>query len=632
MTIKALVTPLILCLVSLSVNSELWAAEIVGKITDVHTGQAIASAIVRAIPQQRNRREAQAETDRNGRYKLELLKGRYKLFVSVPNSNYMPRHFSASGQAQGDIFEVPTFESFKIIDATLESGGSISGNVRRWIDGGAIAGVRVYAEGGGRRYSTNTREDGRYVFRALPPGRYKIHALTLDESYVPVYYDGAFDPNQAQWVYLDRQQEITGISFRLQYGGTISGRVYARKNREPIVGVKVIAERENSAEPPLFTYTDVQGFYSIRGLTDGLYTVETGTLRDSNVRSSLENKYLLQYFDGRFDLELATKLEIESGASIRGVDFSLVEGGRIAGKAISRYDRSPLADVEILPQHTNKEILNPPTGKTDFGGFYSIASLPPGDYVLDTSLPKQSRGFIEIFFRDKLTIERADRITVGENAFVRDIDFNFALGAAVRGKVKVDEPEYKFSPAGDVVMLKRVGIDLEGFGERNFRLSVDGSFTIEGTPPGRYSLTPKILDPNVLLQSDQGAKTVDVVEGETLEGVDFNLKVGGSLAGTVSSQDSFYTVDKLLLILISVEKNTKTYFDLSSENYTIAGINPGRYVLVLLSNPDKTHPGRDFQPSRVFDTRLVEVSKGKTTRGVSFQIASSEQNQPVLSR
>ena len=84
------------------------------------------------------------------------------------------------------------------------------------------------------------------------------------------------------------------------------------------------------------------------------------------------------------------------------------------------------------------------------------------------------------------------------------------------------------------------------------------------------------------------------------------------------------------LILISVKENTKTFFDLPSEDFTIGGVEPGKYVLVLLSNPEKTHPNQTFQPTRVFDTRLVEIAKGKTTRNVDFQINESADKQSGL--
>jgi hypothetical protein len=91
--------------------------------------------------------------------------------------------------------------------------------------------------------------------------------------------------------------------------------------------------------------------------------------------------------------------------------------------------------------------------------------------------------------------------------------------------------------------------------------------------------------------------------------------------GFYSKQRQF--LQKLNLILISVKENTKTFFDLSSEEFTIAGVEPGKYVLILLSNPEKNSPQPIFSANFVFDTRLVEVSRGRATRNVDFQITES---------
>ena len=302
----------------------------------------------------------------------------------------------------------------------------------------------------------------------------------------------------------------------------------------------------------------------------------------------------------------------------------------ITGTVRSRYNGSPISGIEILPQDISKTVLHPPKGKTNTAGRYVIEDLAPGEYILDTSLPKNSQRFVKVFYRDKLSPERADKITVDEDARIRAIDFNLTLGATLKGRLKADEPDYKFNPAGDSLVLKRVDADIEGFGEKNFKPNSDGSFTIEGTAPGRYSLFPKITDPNVLPQENPAGKVLDVVEAEVVEGVDFSLKIGGSISGTVSTQSDFYRLDKLLLILISVKENTKTYFDLTTEHYSIAGVQPGKYVLILLSNPEKTHPKEVLQPTRVFDTRLIEVFKGRTTRNIDFQIANSVEKQPGL--
>src|SRR5262249_55371677 len=263
---------------------------------------------VRAIPQQKNQREVLDRTGGDGKYHLELLRGKYKVFVSVPDSNYMSRFYGETEPEQGEEIDVPTFQSFIIVDVSLEAGGSISGMVSRRVDGVPVNGLKVYAEASNFSVSTSTNPDGRYVFRALPPDHYRVHIVPLDENYVSVYFDDVLDLAQSASLSLERQQRITGIDFRLRYGGIISGRVYARRNREPLSGLRVIAEKRKASEAPIYSYTDAEGFYTLRGLPDGLYTVEAGSLKESIGSPKPRRRYLTQYYRDRFDRELSEPL------------------------------------------------------------------------------------------------------------------------------------------------------------------------------------------------------------------------------------------------------------------------------------------------------------------------------------
>ena len=150
--------------------------------------------------------------------------------MHVPDSNYLPRYYNATDQEQGDVIDVPTFQSFIIVDLSLEAGGSISGTVKRRVDSSPVGRNQSLCRASDFRASANTNSEGRYIFRGLyRPDHYRLHVVALDENYVSVYFDDAIDPAESVSLALERQQRITGIDFRLRYGGVISGRVYARR-------------------------------------------------------------------------------------------------------------------------------------------------------------------------------------------------------------------------------------------------------------------------------------------------------------------------------------------------------------------------------------------------------------------
>ena len=199
--------------------------------------------------------------------------------------------------------------------------------------------------------------------------------LPLDENFIPVYFGDVRDAGKSTNITVARLESVTNIDFRLRPGGMISGRVYANKNRDPIAGLRIVAENRTRLEPPYFTYSDSQGFYSLRGLTEGVYTVETAPSRESG--SPRSRRYLKQFHEGRFDPALADYLEIETGGVLTGINFALLEGASISGSVRSRYHNRPLQDVTLVFQNVEKTTVNPFHATTGVDGEFLVSDLPP---------------------------------------------------------------------------------------------------------------------------------------------------------------------------------------------------------------------------------------------------------------
>ena len=614
-------------LVLASLCPRLEAAEVVGRVTDADTGQSLQGAVVRAIPLARNLREVQAASRGDGTYQLDLIRGKYRLFASLPGSDYLPQFFSASGETRGDVIDVATFSSFRIIDLKLAAGGSIAGMVLHSGDLAPLADLRVYALARGFRASTQTNSDGSYRFRALPPGTYKIQVLPLDENFIPVYFGGVREAEKSASISLTRLQSVLNIDFRLRSGGIISGRAYANKNREPVAGLRIVAENRSRQELPYFAQTDAQGFYSLRGLSEGAYTLETAPGRESSTTRS--RRYLKQFHDERFDPELADRLEIEAGSVFTGINFALFEGASISGSVRSRYHNRPLPNVTLLCRNVDKTIVNPFQATTGPDGEFLVSDLPPGSYWVETALPARIQRLVDLFYREKLSAAKADVISLDEGERVRHIDFNLPLGGTIRGGLQIEDPEYALKPAGKGVTLTRQGADLDGYGKRNFKLRGDGTFLIERTPPGRYALSPVLDDPN-LIGAAVKEKMLEMTEGDLVEGIEFPLRVVGSIAGTITSQANSVKLEGLTLLLVNLKDNTKSFFDLPAEQYTISGVEPGKYFMVLLTKPDPNPPPAGLPTAVIYDTRVIEVQKGKTTSGTNLQVSPDVDQKPKM--
>ena len=252
------------------------------------------------------------------------------------------------------------------------------------------------------------------------------------------------------------------------------------------------------------------------------------------------------------------------------------------------------------------------------------------DYWVETALPARIQRLVNLFYREKLSAAKADVISLEEGERVRHIDFNLPLGGTIRGGLQIEDPEYALRPAGKGVTLTRQGADLDGYGKRNFKLRGDGTFLIERTPPGRYALSPVLDDPNLIAPAAVQEKTLEMTEGDLVEGIEFPLRVVGSIAGTITSQANSVKLEGLTLLLVNLKDNTKSFFNLPAEQYTIPGVEPGKYFMVLLTKPDPNPPPVGLPNAVIYDTRVVEVQKGKTTSGTNLQVPPDIDQKPKM--
>ena len=610
-------------LIGLSLQAPVQAAEVTGRITDSHTGEGIPQAVVRALPEEEGQPVAQDLTDQRGRYLLDLLRGRYRIQVEVPDSNYLPRQYGGSGDPEeGDVFHIPTFDSFIVLDLSLQMGGSLAGRVTG--EGEALlAEVSVQAESDDHRVSTTTRADGSYRLPRLPPGEFLVSAGTRDRQYVPAYYPGSSIPEEARPVAVKRRRNLTGIDFVLQRAGAIRGRVRALKGMEPLEGIQVVAEREGAPSISRVATSDSLGRYRLAGLSPGAYLLTAGPPEGEDRPGRQQPGWLRQFYPQRFHRESAVALEVESGLTLSEIDFTLMQECWISGKVLTLGDEEPLEEVQVIPQPVVLRGFSPARTQTDRSGAFRLQGLPAGDYTLGMLLPAKHRRLIQVYYRDKLSLDRADRIELEAGKALRDIDFNLAAGASLRGRVRIEEPEYQWDSSRDVIELARLDFDPRGSEDRQLRVEEDGSFRVDGTPGGRYALTPRLSDPNLIALRSPLPRVVTVVEGDLMEALDFDFRLGGSISGSVESAGDAPGLNQLQIVLINFVENTSSVFDIPSPQYTLAGLSPGRYFLALRSKPDATHPSRGYGISQVFDSRLVDVVKGAGTSNVNLRVRRS---------
>ena len=153
-----------------------WAADLAGRVVEDHTGNPLASAVVRVVKPGMRTLAAELETAGDGRFHASNLPdGEYRLEIRKPN--FIGTVVSLAGPEQQ-------------LEIRLVRAGVITGMVAD-AKGQPVRGAAVYAlprpaAGGPLRMSANERgvrldERGRYRIHSLPPGEYAV-AVTWGAS------------------------------------------------------------------------------------------------------------------------------------------------------------------------------------------------------------------------------------------------------------------------------------------------------------------------------------------------------------------------------------------------------------------------------------------------------------------
>jgi hypothetical protein len=262
------------------------------------------------------------------------------------------------------------------------------------------------------RYPGITNDNGQFVFRNVPPGRYTLTASR--NGYVHSDY-GQRGPNgKAVPLTVAAGQPVTGIQLFITRAAAISGHVYDSKGA-PFPYMQMHARRvtytggRRTLTITGSTYTDDQGEYRIYGLPPGQYVLsaegETSNQRIVPVADSLApplpGSVVIQgiggsmlynpdpanqrkpqqrgqgagavYFRAATNDREAWPIELRAGDDLKGTDITYV-GAQSVTATFSGLAGLTNVSLQVLPLQT-----------TLAGAFQSgeaTVSLPPGSYVV----------------------------------------------------------------------------------------------------------------------------------------------------------------------------------------------------------------------------------------------------------
>jgi Carboxypeptidase regulatory-like domain len=340
-------------------------------------------------------------------------------------------------------------------------------------------GIRVKTDGAGQFRFTGVKA-GRYVLGALAPG----FISPTDQPYGP----------QGALITVSEGENMDGVSIELKRGGAIAGRVTDSRRRAIAEENVVLMKLDEQGRPqhfydPMNAYlrtTDDRGFYRIFGLPAGRYLVGVGHRpQDFSPLGGRRIFYPQTFHPDATEESKAEVIELSEGGEATGVDITVAETKRtylVSGRIVDADTGQPVAQIAVsyVKLVGDGRSGGGPTDaiQPDANGGFQV-SLPPGKYSLFGGRSSSD------YFTDPTPIEVDDKDVGG-------VELKARRGATISGVVMMegayDRAVLARLPSLTIFAYRRTD-DFRRTAYRSARINPDGSFRINGLPPGKITFS-----------------------------------------------------------------------------------------------------------------------------------------------
>jgi len=330
-------------------------------------------------------------------------------------------------------------------------------------------------------------------------------------------------------VIVNAPNETSGIDFYLTELPSISGHIY-QVDGQPISGATIEIMRMDD-EGWWETATESDGSYKVTGLATGDYKVRT-----------FKQGFAREYYDNVVFSNEATIVHLTGPVDI---DFYLNEGGSISGNVHDKESGHPIeeAHVGVRPSNHSDEGFE---AITDSNGSYIVEGLALGNYKVtaETSGYAMRKYYDEVYGWDN-----AANVKVIPPETTSNINISLELAGSISGFVYASDGVTPI-PNMNLIADPTIG-GFEGIGGG---CGEDGSYTITGLPPDRYTVRTGEDMPNwyagEFYRSKYTGGTADKVTvsaGNDTPNINFTLEEGGWLIGHVFDEETGEPISGLQL-------------------------------------------------------------------------------------
>jgi hypothetical protein len=547
------------------------------------------------------------------------------------------------------------------IAGTLMTDGDTPEPVRR-------AEVRAIGAGGMPR-TAYTDANGKFVFRALPFGRYTLEANK--PGYVRSAYGSRRFDRPGTPVEVTTSERVHNLQWRMPRGSVITGRIMdefgqpAQGARVSVQQVRIVNGERVLAPVPMVTsifgeVADDRGVYRLFGLPAGEYVISatprsigTGDIRrmtDAEIQAARQavqqpaSPYAATppsttlgfsqvFFPGVLNANEATAIKVGPGEERGGVDFvaHLVRTAAISGTVVTPGGVPPESVQLFLTPKATGEAIQIGGGATmvftatmaaggnrrvSADGSFRYAGVTPGAYTLSARADRQGG-----------TALWASADVVVDGQAVEGVSLNMQDGLTIGGTILfeadgVDAPDtftrarINFLPTSGGFMINQGGTTVTNSG-----------FQARGMIPGRYRVLATFNTPEVnwTLKSAmiKGRDALDVpfelMSGDNITDavLTFTNKTQ-TITGTLSDASQRPAPDYTIVVfpedrtLWTAARRVRTVRPGTDGKFTVTGLPAGSYRIAAVT---------DISPEETRDIALLEELAGAS---IVFALGSGE--------
>lgn len=323
---------------------------------------------------------------------------------------------------------------------------------------------------------------------------------------------------------------------------SVEGTVVSATTGEPLKKTKLsLRPVGQSGEAPYETTTNASGYFDIKGIDPGGYTLfasRTGYLRQSySPKGDAKQRQI-------------TPLTLDPGQKLKEIVFKLMPQGVISGRVLDE-DGDPLENAwvsvsSVRYSNGKRQITFKGSGRTNDNGECRMAGLSPGKYVISagplkgmyqSSVAERAVGsapvgqaleeeYVMTYYPNSTNPESAAPIDIAPGAQV-SINITLVRTRTVRIKGRVSLGISGEVPQGARVVLARSsapGADLDA----------QGNFQIRGVVPGSYVLLASYEDEG----KRYTARLPLEVSDSNIEGIDLKLQAPVEIRGRVIIEEN----------------------------------------------------------------------------------------------